>query len=198
MPENSNSLKFKQIKVLLCVLSAGLAAGVLLATFMLYYYNPEGTYLAKNVLLDPENAYTLRYVEPGAKGKSDNRYVFEGAYFSFFDTRFNEMRNFPVSKQKYAEFYNHIGNEKSMGESASHIESVFNHPHSAFLSVKIRRIGEDAAKGVDSTFSRIDFAYEGDYYRIQLRQSAPGGEWAYFHHPHIYKEVMDLFDLSME
>jgi hypothetical protein len=194
MAEKGNYSKFKQVKVLLCVLGAGLAAGIIMALLMLHYYNPEGSYLAKNVLLDPENAYSLRYVEPGKK--SDNRYVSEGAYFSYFDPELKEVQSIPIDREKYAKFYNLIANERSIIEPDSRIEGLFNDPHSAALALKIRRVGEDASKGVESIFSKIDFAYEGDYYRIQLRQSAPGAGWAYFYHPHIYREAVALFKLK--
>lgn len=195
MSEKKDSLKVKQIEVLLGVLAAGLAAGVILAVVMLYYYNPSGSYLAKNVLLDPDSAYSLRYVEPGAKAKSDNRYVFDGAYFSYYDPELNQVRPIPVDKEKYAEFYKSVANESSLVEPDSHIEALFSQPQPAVLSLKVRRVGEDASKGAESVFSRIEFAYEGDFYRIQLRHSAPGNEWAYFYHPKIYRQLMALFYL---
>lgn len=194
MAEKNDSLKFKQIKVLICVLGAGLGAGILMAMLMLHYYNPTGTYLVKNVLLDPENAYALRYVEPSPKGNSDNRYVLEGAYFSYYDPQRRMKQSIPLSKKKYEEFYHLIADEKSLVEADKQIEGLFNQPTTAALTLKVRRTAEDASKGIDSVFSRVDFAYEGNYYRIQIRQSAPGNEWAYFYHPGIYREMTTLIN----
>lgn len=198
MAEKGDSSKAKQIKVLLGVLGSGLVAGVLIALSMLYYYNPTGSYLVKNVILDPENAYSLHYVEPGAKAKTDSRYTFEGMYFSYFDIHSKESKSIPVTKSKYAELYNLIANEKSLVEPGSHIQELFNRAYPAILSLKVRSVGDDSSKGAGSIFSRIDFVNGGDYYRIQLRQSAPGSGWVYFYHPHIYQEVMTLFNLETQ
>lgn len=190
MAEKNHSLKSKEIKILLSVLVAGLVAGVLMVFFMLYHYNPTGSYLAKNVFLDPENAYSLRYTEPGTKDKQDNRYAFEGVYYTHFDRELKKRETIPVAKAKYAQLYNLIANDQSIKEPTSYIEGLFNPSHSAALLLKVHPVGEDASKGAESIFSRIDFAFGGDYYRIRLRQSVPGNEWAYFYHPNIYREVL--------
>jgi len=193
MADKVNSSKAKQIKVLLGVLTSGLGFGILIASATLYRYNPSGSYQANNVLLDPENTYTLRFVEPGPKGKSEGKYIFEGMYFTHFDSNTRQQSSVNVSKEKYAAFYNLIGKESSIVEPGVEIVSLFNRNHPAFLALKVRPLGEDLSKGIEQTFSRIEFVDDGDYYRVQLRQSAPGAEWIYFNHPKIYQEAHKIF-----
>ncbi|HEV8051200.1 MAG TPA: hypothetical protein VGP47_01810 [Parachlamydiaceae bacterium] len=188
-----DSSKKRQIEILLGVLGSGLIAGILIALTMLYYYNPNGSYVAKNVLLDPENAYSLRFVEPGPKGKSEGKYVFEGMYFNYFSPQTKQPKSIRVSKEQYSEFYHRIAYEKSIVDPSIELQSLFNHAHPAMLLLKVRSLGEDSSKGVETIFSRVDFLDSGEYYRMQLRQSAPGSEWIYFRHPKIYQEALEIF-----
>ena len=195
MAVKNDSSQVRQIKVLLLVLGAGLTAGILMSLLMLYYYNPTGSYLATNVLLDPDNAYTLRFVEPGAKAKSEGRYVFEGMYFSYFDKSVIELKTIPVAKDKYAEFYKLIANDRSIVGPTEEIKNLFNQGHPASLILKIRSVGDDSSKGIDKIFTNIDLVNEGDYYRIQLRQSTPGSECIYFMHTNIYDVALKVFGI---
>jgi hypothetical protein len=185
--------KTKQIKVLLGVLGGGLLAGLLFALSILYYYNPSGSYLAKNMLLDPHQAYTLRFIEPGSKGKSEGKYAFEGIYFSYFDPSLKQQKTLKISQDQYAIFYQRVANESSVENPNEEIQRTFNHTHPVTLSLKVRSVGEDLGKGAELTFYQVDFAEGSDYYRIQVRQSGAGTSWAYFYHPGIYQETMTLF-----
>lgn len=189
--------KAKQIRTLLGVLGGGLIAGLLIALSMLYHYNPTGSYVAKNMLLDPENAYSLRFIEPGSKGKSEGKYAFSGVYFSYFDLANKQMKTIPVSRDKYDLFYRLIADETSIVNPGDDILSLFNQTHPANLALKVRAVGEDASRGIEMSFYEIVFVPGGDYYRIQLRQSGPGQEWAYFYHPGIYEEALHLFRNSL-
>lgn len=193
-----DSFQKKQIEKLLGVLGAGLVAGILIALTMLYYYNPNGSYVAQNVLLDPENAYSLRFIEPGPKGKSEGKYVFEGIYFNYQDPATKQLKSIRVKKEGYAAFYNLISNEKSIAEPSIEVQRLFNQVNPAALLLKVRSVGDDSAKGVETVFARVDFAESGEYYRIQLRQAAPGAEWIYFRHPKILQEAFDIFTRAGE
>ena len=193
MAERHDSSKSRQIEVLLSVLGTGIFAGILIALAMLYYYNPTGSYQISNILLDPENAFTLRYTEPGAKGKSEGRYVFNSMEYSYYNPESKKTDSIATPKEKYAKFYQSIANDKSIPEAGPEIESMFNSQNQSNLVLKVRQVGEDASKGHESTFSRIVFADNGDYYRVQLRQSNAAVDWIYFQHPKISKEAFRIF-----
>lgn len=193
MVDYYSSSKSSQIKVLLGVLGAGLLAGVLFALSTLYYYNPSGSYIAKNVLLTPQQAYALRFIEPGSKGRAEGKYAFEGIYFSYFDDIQKQQKTFPISQEQYESLYNLIANESSIVYAGDDVQSLFTQAPPATLTLKLQSIGEDLTKGGGVAFYAIDFANNNDYYRIQLRQSGPGMHWAYFYHPGIYQEILKLF-----
>jgi hypothetical protein len=193
----NNFSKVKQIKVLLAILGAGLAAGVLITFSILHYYNPSGSYVAKNILLDPENAYTLRFVEPGLKATSDRRSVFEGMYFSYFDTQKKQFKSMLVPKKKYAELYDRIAHDTSILNPSNEVKSLFNQAHLSTLALKVRSITQDPLKGVEVNFSEIDFSPDGDYYRILLRQSGSELNWIHFYHHRIHQEAFNIFNPSL-
>lgn len=193
MTDRRDSSKTKQIKVLLGVLGAGLITGLLFALGLLYYYNPSGSYVAKNVLLDPENAYSLRFVEPGPKAKSEGKYVFEGVNFTFFNLQTKIPKTVSIKQEQYKEFYSLIANDKSIVTPSLEIQSLFSSHQQAVLALKVRSVSEDVSKGIELTFSEIDFLTEADYYRVHLRQSGPGSEWIYFYHLGIYQKALNIF-----
>lgn len=193
MTETKDSSKSKQIETLLAVLGTGAIAGILIALSMLYYYNPTGSYQAGNILIDPENAFSLRYLEPGAKGKTEGRYAFEKMDYSYFDANAKQTISISVPKEKYAEFYKVISNDKSIPEPGAEIQSLFHSSNPASLALKVRSVGENASKGSETTFSRIVFSDNGDYYRVQIRQSTAALDWAYFHHPKISQKASQIF-----
>ena len=196
MTDKIDSSKLKQIKILLSVLCSGLCFGLLMALICLYWYNPNGSYQANNVLLDPDNAYNLRYADPGPKGKSEGKYIFEGMYFTYFDANTKQQVTIPIAKDRYKNFYYLISKDSSIVEPNNEIMTLFNLKYPAFLVLKVRPIGNDLSKGLESTFSRVEFVNNGDDYRIQLRQSARGAEWTYFHHPKIYQEAYKILSQS--
>lgn len=193
MAEKQDSSKSKQIEVLLAVLGTGVIAGILIALTMLYYYNPTGSYQLDNVLLNPDNAFSLRYVEPGSKNTSEGRFIFEKMDYSYFNPTTKQTVSISVPKDKYAEFYKVIAKDKSVSKDLMETEGLFRSTTPSSLALKVRSSGENNTKGNETTFSRIVFADNGDYYRIQLRQSTAVVDWAYFHHPKISQTASQIF-----
>lgn len=187
--------KEKQIKTLLGVFGGGISAGILIALFMLYYYDPTGAYTAKNILLTPENAYSLHFTETGSKSKPEGKYAFSGVYFSFFDPESKQMKTVSVPREQYDLFYHLVANDKSIVKPGDAIFHLFQ-GQSASLALKVRTVGEDTSKGIEIPFLEIVFA-SGDHYRVQLRQAGPAQEWAYFYHPGIYEDALHLFRSSL-
>lgn len=189
MAEIKDFSKGKQVKRLLWVLGSGIGAAVLLSLFFLNYYNPSGSYLAKNVLLTPENAFALSFSEPGPKAKTSNRYVFDHVEFSYYDWNEKKHKAVPVKQEDYADFYALVSSEKSLIEANEEIQHLFNQGHSPVLTIRIR----DGGNGLERTFSEIAFVEGGDYYRVQLRQHGTGTGWIYFYHPGIYQKIFKFF-----
>ena len=182
--------KTKQIKNLLYVFGTAVVSALLRAGGMIYYYNPAGVYKAKNVLLTPENAFTLHYVEPGTQQKG--RIVFDRLQFSYFDPEIKKQKIVAVAQSVYAKFYTMVEEDSSILEPDHAIFNKFNEGNPAVLALKVQIEGGGASRALQHTFAQVDFAAGGDYYRVQLRQQSAGIDWVYFHHPGIYQQFFNL------
>ncbi|MEI8366182.1 MAG: hypothetical protein WCF65_07160 [Parachlamydiaceae bacterium] len=192
MAETNEYSKAKQIKSLLCVLGTGFLAALVLSISMLYYYNPHGKYLAENVLLTPENAFGLSFAESGARSKE--RVLFDHFDFSYYNDKTKQKKVIEINREQYAKFYASVSRDISLSDVNDTIRNRFVQGPHASLALVVKSPGGSSK----SVFSEVEFSFDGDYYRVQLRQQgAAGGDWAYYYHPGIYRTVMEsLLDKS--
>lgn len=195
MTEIRDSSKASQITMLLAVLGAGILAAFLMAVGLLYNYNPEGSYLANNVLLSPEQASVMRFSEGNAKTDTLLRFSFDKIEFAFYDLTKRQWRQVTLDLEKYAAFYNMVQGEQSLVNVNDEIKALFNRGYPSNLQIKMQMDRGAAAKTGSSTFLQADFVQ--DYYRVQLREQAVGQAWAYFYHPGIHAQVLKLFVSSL-
>lgn len=171
----------KQIRNLLVILSGGAACAILLTLFLLYNYSPEGHYLIKNALLSPDVIAQISLDKK--KGKQEA--VFDKIEYSYQDIETKKRTAVPIDKATYAKFYNMISNDKSLLDIPADIAAAFNQMPVSSLTI------HDNAQQIQ-IFQEVQFLYKGDYYRLQLRESA-ASNWIYFYHPHIYEDAFNLF-----
>ena len=189
MKKMNGHSKFKDVRRLLSVVGAALLCAILLTTGMLHYYGPNGRYSSQNVLLSPENAFSLSFADPGTK--SAGRYIFDRLDFSYYDVKTKQKKVVDVNEEKYGRFYALVKNEESLAVVDDAVLNLFSHGASTSLTLMI-----EAPTGGKTVFSEVDFTDQGDYYRVLLRQDGRSGDgWAYYHSPGIYQKVMDLFTL---
>jgi hypothetical protein len=192
MKENRHSSKTKQIRSLLLILSCGVASAFIIALGLLYYYNPSGIYLAKNVLIAPENALNMAFNHADTK-KDGRRLVFDAIEFSYFDPDLRQSRHHAIDMKKYEEFYALISDDKSLVDTTDEVKRFFIKGHPANLKLKVRTDREASKAVTPDVFLEVTFADNGDFYRIQLREQGKGEGWAYFYHPDIHRKVLNLF-----
>lgn len=178
------------IRNLLFVIGSAIVVALLGASFMLYYYGPTGSYFAQNVLLSPFYTSTFSFDDTNPKTGRLEKFVFDGIEFSYFDGNKKQEIRVPISHEAYEQFYNNVASERSIQDVADEVRIQFAH-HAASLSFKVRpEHGSESSK----VFLEVNFVREGDYYRVQLRDAiGTTGTWAYFYHPQVYKEAMQLF-----
>jgi hypothetical protein len=187
----NNSTK-NEIKNLILVIFSGVAGACLLALAMLHYYGPSGRYTVRNVLLSPVLIQNLSYQDVSPKTGKLALYTFDGIDFSHYDNDQKKWMSIPISKERYAIFFELIAQELSLEETANQVQDSFYKGKSSKLLIKIKTESNE-----QKTFQEIDLAPLGDFYRIQLRvQAGSGVGWAYFYHPGIYQEAMKLFLLK--
>jgi hypothetical protein len=186
--------RHKQIRNLLFVLGGGIGAALAFAAAVLYFYSPSGSYLAKNMLLSSESALAMRYTEANSKTGAASRFVFDSLEFSYFAPVLKKWVRLPIDLQKYADFYALIGNEGSLVNVDGEIISLFNASSKpSTLSMKVKTESDASWQAASKTFLTVDFAGEGDYYRIALRENSSHEGWVYFYHPGIYQQILKLF-----
>jgi hypothetical protein len=183
--------KARRIEALLIILGSGVSLAFALALFMLYYYNPSGSYLAKNVLLAPDSALAIRYGESNQRTGRITHFVYDGAEFSYYDLLEKKWKRLLIDSKKYAEFYQRVGEDLSLSEVSDEIRGSFNALYPSTLSINIH--AENDSSKSSKVFSQAVFAEGSDYYRVQLRDDGSSEGWAYFYHPGIYQQVFKIF-----
>ena len=169
-----------EIGRLLAVLGSAIAAAVLFAVFMIYYYGPSGEYYVKNILLSPETAARIDFQD----GREEGRFVFDRAEFRYFNTEVKSWKTIILDTKAYQAVYDLLENESSVSDVTPDIVDEFNRPNSATLTLYVKN------NKLTKIFQEAVFPLGGDFYRILLRGKDPIGEWGYFHHRKIYDHVL--------
>lgn len=175
----------KEIRNLIAVLIAGLVSAGLLTWGMIYTYGPSGSHFARNVLLSPE-MMTISFPDVNSRSGEVDHFIFEGMEFSYRDPTMDKMIHRSIPIDLYEQFYHKIGAEKSLQNVSEDIKTDFGRSNPSTLVLKVK------SNTSSQVFQEVHFLPK-DYYRIQLRQQGASDSWAYYYHPHIYDEVMQLF-----
>lgn len=181
----------KQVRNLLLVIGSAVGLAIALALFSLHYYSPTGSYLAKNVLLSPENVKNMSFSEQNPKTGKMTHYTFDEIEFSFFDTAKKSWRKQSVHLQQYEDFYQTVAHLRSLSSVGPEIKDLFSTGHPSILSIKMKNEGSDASKPF------IDVHFSEDYFRVELREQSPTENWAYYFSPNIYQKALLLFSHSL-
>ena len=181
----------RDIKNILVVLGMAIICAGLTASLFLYYYGSTGRYVAGHALLDPGVIERINYQEQLPKSSQNAHFIFEKTEFSYFDPEQGQVRRQTIPLEKYQKFYDLVSSEMSLASVSDNIKNLFLVSHPALLTTMMR----STSSGSSSTaqvFQVVQFLPE-DYFRVQLHSEQDQGEWAYFYHSNLYKEIMRLF-----
>ena len=182
----------KQIRNLLMVLSLGIGSALALAGFLLYVYGPTGVYSVKNVMVSPSLVGGLTYADQNPSSGKISRYTFEKIEFSYWQADKRQWSKRQISLDSYQRFYEAYAHENSLPIVGEEVIREFQQIPPAKIVVYVRLAGDDP-KAALKAFQEVQFANEGDFYRVELHEQDAASSWAYFHHPRIYQEVLALF-----
>ncbi|MBA3815091.1 MAG: hypothetical protein H0X29_00935 [Parachlamydiaceae bacterium] len=195
--ESKDISKRQQIRNLLLIIGSAVGVSFAAMFFMLYSYGPEGSYLAKNVLLSPENVKALYFSNANPKliskshhkSHNNSQFVFDLIEFSYYDFVKNAMKNNEATLKTYGELYTWLGNDISITDVAAEtaIATGFNNL-GAKLSFKVKTDDNNSSGNVN--LFEVDFVK--DYYRISLRGQNSVKQWAYFKHIGILEQAIEL------
>jgi hypothetical protein len=185
-----NSRRNRDIRNILSVLVAAVICAGLLATLFLYYYGPSGRYLAGHALLDPMILEKINYQEQHPSTGKKVHLAFDHIEFSYFDPLKGQTRIHSLPIEAYQNFYNLVASEKSLEEVTKETLDLFLRSHPSVLSIRMRTV--EGSENLSATvFQVVQFVQE-DYFRVQLHEKEEG-EWAYFYHEGLYRDIMHLF-----
>lgn len=172
--------KKRQISALLFIILSGVLGAVLLTWATTIYYTTEATYRATNVILDPKLLSTIKYIEHNARGDKTS-YVYDRITY-----RRPGTKEINLTEKQYEGIYALLSGDRSLPEDTD-LASKFD-DRSAVLAIVLKN---DTLKSF-YTLMRMEFAATGNYYRVELRGNGSKELWAYFSHPDVLSQVMQI------
>jgi hypothetical protein len=192
MKYHLNKAVKEQIRNLLLIIFSAVACGFALAGYMLYYYGPTGKYVVKNALLSPDVIESLS-ANSGQKSGGNTRFILDKIEFSFYNSSKREEQKVSLKPETYAKLYHLLSNDTSLIEVPEETMSLFYRSSPASLILTVRSENKVSAEESSKVFQEVQFASQGDYFRIELRsQNSLTDKWAYFYHPHVYQEALKI------
>ncbi len=182
-----NGSKKAQIYSLLIIFISAIAAALLFALGSLYYYNPSGIYLGKNVLLSPENLMPIESSGDKMHKKRDTGYSLSAIEFT--DLQKNILHR-SLSPQEYSSLYAMLADDKGIEAAPPEVKSLFTSSRIATLTLILREENKRSSSLIP--FIIVEFIENGDYYRVQLHVETRQAVWAYFYHPAVYQQILTL------
>ncbi len=192
MTDGSGSSVGKLIRNLLLVLVLGALCAIIAAGAVLYYFGPTGSYSLTNVLISPQVASELTYVDTSTSSGKQVRYVFDRMEFLYFNVEKNDWHHLEVDLPRYQKLYEMVSKATSMAEVPDHVRNSFSWENPAILTVVVRREGMDPSHAETKAFQEVQFSETGDYFRVQHRDQTAKEEWVYFYSPGIYQKVVQV------
>jgi len=83
-----------------------------------------------------------------------------------------------------------ISGDSSVMEVSDEIQGLFHLKTPATLALVVRSETGDGAKA----FQEVQFVNRGNYYRVLLREESKKQNWAYFYHPDIFNQVLQVVE----
>lgn len=183
----------KDIRNLLLVIGVSVASAFAVAGLFLYNYGPSGRYTAENTLIEPSLLAKLNYNDINPKTNQSDRYVFDKITYSFWNKTKGEWGSLEIPIPIYSEFYKKFLSDVSIQNPDPEIVGLFSQSYPARLDVKVKTESASEWQRDQKNLTRVEFAENSDYYRVELNEENAGTNWAYFYSPQVYQETFRLF-----
>lgn len=183
--ENRGRRLNKEIRRLLGVLGSAVVTACLVALFFLWQYGPTGKYQLNRALIAPEVLAQFNYNDIDPKTGGTDRFVFDQIVV------ISKNGKQVIDLVTYGKIYTALQGDK--GVVGDHeMEKLFLPESSLKMTVSVRAESKAVWQAIIKVFQEVDFAESGDYYRVLLHQQDPGAHFAYFHHPKIKDELLEI------
>lgn len=177
----------KNIRNFLMVLFSAVVFGLLISLFFVIYYSPLEKYRAKDTLISPKTAASLKLNLP-IDAKQTATFSFSGISFTYKENNSQKDVTLPVKLEDYHKFYDSLNHDLSETDKETR-EIPFQNGLSASIDIKVN----DPFSNHEKVLQHIEIGKFGDHYRVQLFQDNKQEPWAYFYHPGVLQEAKSLF-----
>jgi hypothetical protein len=184
-----------EARKLLLVLGSGVVAACLVAAFFVLHYGPSGRYLLSRVLLEPDILSKLNYNDYDPKTGANDRFVFDQIAVEYHDHASKKLQKRTIDVGTYAEIYAVLHADRGIGDPDQKIETYFGQEPKVKLQISVRTESSAKWQAIAKVFQEVQFAEQGDYYRVELHEQQAGAHWVYFHHPHVSQDVSELLKI---
>ncbi|MBA3957758.1 MAG: hypothetical protein H0X51_05115 [Parachlamydiaceae bacterium] len=182
-----------QIRNLILVIFSAICGAFILSGVLLYQYGPSGRYMVRNALLSPDLLTTLSYNDTNIKTGGLSRFVYDGMVLSLPDSKSKQTREIQIDPAHYQLLYQQISSDTSLGTVPDSISTLFSKETPATLTIKVRTESHAEWQDESKAFQKLQFATEGNFYRIELHEEKSPDQWIYFNHPDIYQKALKVF-----
>lgn len=184
MKKNTKSSAKAQIVTLLSVIATAVAFAFGGAAMMLTHKDTKATFQLDEVLLSPQTLIEL------AKPKQLTDHF---DYRGIVGSGQNYERK-PFEMGAYKKFYQLVEGDISLEVVPQDVKNLFTSQLPARITLSLGKVNGNANLEA-SPLQTVEFAREGDYYRVQLLQGPIKSEdnWGYFFHPGLRSLLHKLF-----
>lgn len=177
--------------IILMLLSVGCAVAI--AVYSVRTFGPSGVYEVENTLITPYLLENMSYDDFDTKTGAQTRFVYDELLYSYWHKNSQKNLTVPIDLQLYRHFYDIVRSDSSIPDGGENLNGLFHDADN--LSIKVKTVSDDPLSKETKIFQSVQFAREGNFYRIQLREELqPDGEWAYFNHLGITEKIRKLFE----
>lgn len=186
-----------QIISLLSVLFSGFLAALAIVGALLYVYGPTGQYKATNILIGPQMVQNLSFTDTDYGRGKEGKFVFDAISFRFFDERSDQWTTARLSQEEYAAIYALLADDISVDANNADVSS-FTRGTPSSLQINVKQLLGANGGGVVKSIQTLTLVPHRDYYRISLRSTGAGEDYAYFYHPGVYDSVISLVQENLK
>ncbi|MFA6916248.1 MAG: hypothetical protein WC222_07610 [Parachlamydiales bacterium] len=192
MPKTEIPSIKRQIAGLLTVLGAGLIFALAIIGYLLYTYGPTGQYKAQNILVEPSLMKNLSYIDTEVSRGKEGKHVLDHVQFQVFDEKSGQWDVYILNDDQYKRIYDLVARDESLFPVSDDLENKFRSSRLANLEIIARPEMPGNSKDQTKTFLSVDFIPGTDAYRVFIRTSSIGTDYAFFIHPDVYQKVLNI------
>lgn len=192
MPKSEIPSVKRQIVGLLSVLAAGLAFALAIIGYLLYTYGPTGQYRAENILVEPSLVKKLSYIDTEVSRGKEGKHILDHVQFQVFDEKSGQWDVYLLNDEQYKRIFDLLSRDESLFPVPEELDHKFRSSRLANLEIIARPELPGNQQGQTKTFLSVDFIPGGDVYRVFIRTSSIGTDYAFFNHPGVYDKVIKI------